>query len=181
MSNPLSHVTKEAIQEAVEPRIVIDEETGCWNWDGRVDRNGYSVLSVRNKDGYKQTFFNGHRIMYRAFVAPIEDAKLVISHKCHNRKCINPDHLDLVTQAENVQEQIARGTHVSQIVPRRRLTDQQRSEIYQLLIDGQSNYAISQLYNITMTNVARYKKNLPKWILEQEEPNNETDDSTPSL
>ncbi|TBO59895.1 HNH endonuclease [Streptomyces kasugaensis] len=57
--------------------------------------NGYARISV---DGERQY---AHRVSYEAFVAPIPDG-LVIDHLCRNRGCVNPEHLDAVTQRVNV-------------------------------------------------------------------------------
>ncbi|HEY1105142.1 MULTISPECIES: HNH endonuclease signature motif containing protein [Streptomyces] len=68
---------------------------GCWQWTGYLMPNGYARISV---DGERQY---AHRVAYEAFVAPIP-AGLVIDHLCRNRGCVNPDHLDAVTQRVNV-------------------------------------------------------------------------------
>ena len=67
----------------------IDEITGCWNWLGSIMKNGYGVDTP-------------HRTMWKRERGPIP-AKMTIDHLCRNRKCINPNHLEVVTQAENVQ------------------------------------------------------------------------------
>ncbi|MFF5568085.1 HNH endonuclease signature motif containing protein [Streptomyces sp. NPDC012623] len=74
---------------------VTDAPGGCWQWTGYLMPNGYARISV---DGERQY---AHRISYEAFVAPIPDG-LVIDHLCRNRGCVNPAHLDAVTQRVNV-------------------------------------------------------------------------------
>lgn len=68
---------------------------GCWQWTGYLMPNGYARISV---DGERQY---AHRVAYEAFAAPIP-ASLVIDHLCRNHGCVNPDHLDAVTQRVNV-------------------------------------------------------------------------------
>jgi hypothetical protein len=68
----------------------------CWEWRGARDPNGYGTFTVARK----VTHF-AHRYAYELFVGPIPEG-LVIDHLCRNRGCINPTHMEPVTNAENV-------------------------------------------------------------------------------
>ena len=69
-------------------------EGGCWEWTAAIDDNGYGRASVDGRMKY------AHRIAYEAFVGPIP-AGLQIDHLCRTRHCVNPAHLEPVTNAEN--------------------------------------------------------------------------------
>ncbi|MEU9606399.1 HNH endonuclease signature motif containing protein [Streptomyces sp. NPDC048057] len=68
---------------------------GCWQWTGYLMPNGYARFSVAGERRY------AHRVAYEAVHGPIPD-RLVIDHLCRNRGCVNPDHLEAVTQRINV-------------------------------------------------------------------------------
>lgn len=67
---------------------------GCWLHAGIVTRAGYAIAN--GSDGRKTL----HRAVYAMVFGPVP-AKMHVDHKCHNRSCINPDHLQLLTPSEN--------------------------------------------------------------------------------
>lgn len=85
----------------------VDESTGCWNWTAHRAKTGYGTLGIRT--GLKQaTPCSAHRESYRHFVGPIP-LGMNVCHKCDNRRCINPAHLWLGTQKENIQDMLSKG------------------------------------------------------------------------
>lgn len=80
-------------------------ENGCWEWVGYYGSGGYGMMS---KDGKNQ---RAHRISYEAHKGPIPKGN-VVRHTCDNPACINPDHLILGTQKDNVADREARGRRV---------------------------------------------------------------------
>lgn len=73
-------------------------ETGCWEWRGKLNHQGYGRICVSRAAGDQQV----HRVAYETFVGPIPEG-LQLDHKCRNRKCCNPEHLEPVTARENVR------------------------------------------------------------------------------
>lgn len=77
------------------------EASGCWNYTGTFNKgNGYGRIL--------QT--TSHRYYYEALVGEIP-AGLQIDHLCRNIRCVNPDHLEPVTNAENARRRSAVLTH----------------------------------------------------------------------
>lgn len=96
---PLDHPTRYERGLSFAERImryVIETPTGCWEWQGARDSNGYGQLNVRN------SILGAHRVAYETFVGPIPEG-LHLDHLCVNPPCVNPDHLEPVTNAENVR------------------------------------------------------------------------------
>lgn len=79
-----------------------ETETGCWEFRGS-----------RDNDGYGQLWFEGqneraHRASYLTNHGPIA-AEMVVRHKCDNPPCVNPAHLELGTVADNNRDRAVRG------------------------------------------------------------------------
>lgn len=75
-------------------------EDDCMFWAGRTTPNGYGFIGVKNDEG-KWTSAIVHRYIYKTTVKDIPK-ELVLDHLCRNRLCINTDHLEPVTNTENL-------------------------------------------------------------------------------
>lgn len=85
------------MQKRITPeKYIVNPETGCWEWAERVNGDGYGYGFERGKQFY------AHRRAYEELVGPIP-ANFDIDHLCRNRKCMNPEHLEPVTHAENIR------------------------------------------------------------------------------
>lgn len=70
--------------------------SGCWLWNGHLDRGGYGKFYV----GHRQ--MRAHRVSL-VLLSGIEiPDKMVVHHKCAVRSCVNPDHLEITTSFDNV-------------------------------------------------------------------------------
>lgn len=92
-------------------KITVDPATGCWPWAGALNNNGYGQFNTGGPEGLAYA----HRWSYEHFVGAIPEG-LTLDHLCHthdrecpgglacpHRRCVNPDHLEPVTQVENMR------------------------------------------------------------------------------
>lgn len=86
------------------PKVDKTAPSGCWLWTASKNEHGYGHFSLSHADACK-----AHRFAYLAVVGPIPEG-LVLDHLCRNRACVNPDHLEPVTQRTNARRGEA-GTH----------------------------------------------------------------------
>ncbi len=107
-SNKFTPRVRGTIRERFEAKVFYEPNCGCWLWGG--DTNGYyGSLSVRENG--RQRRILAHRLSYELHRGPIPSG-LVIDHKCRMLLCVNPHHLEAVSQAENVSRvpAISRGS-----------------------------------------------------------------------
>lgn len=119
--------------ERFRSKYTIAPNTGCWQWLGSLDRDGYGTFYLRRKRR------RAHRVAWFAMNGPI-DPGLVVNHTCGNRACVNPQHLNAITATENAlrdsrslsyvnsqKEKCPRGHYYDRAYPVRRTGRTQRA------------------------------------------------------
>lgn len=127
------------------------DENGCWN-----------CTSHRTSNGYPGFYRNGrhmrlNRYMWETLNGPIPDG-LLVRHRCDNRRCINPEHLEVGTAKENHDDMVSRGRRGSsgrkgEMNHQAKLRDADIPDILRRLAGGESQASIARDYKVNRVRI----------------------------
>lgn len=120
-----------------DKRFIVDPVSGCWIWQRSKTPEGYPKLM--RVDGIR---YAPHRYYYQQKYGPIPDG-YALDHLCKTRLCVNPDHLQPVTQTEN--------TRRSSIA---KLTTQDAANIKGMFAQGYSKRRLARMFSVTPSTIA---------------------------
>jgi len=102
-----------------------EPNTGCWLWGG-TNLMAYGAMYFEGKQRY------AHRVSYSLFKGPVPEGMSVL-HKCDTPMCVNPDHLYLGTQQDNMKDKLVRGRNIYGLQHhKRKLTPEAINDILRL-------------------------------------------------
>lgn len=123
---------------------IVDQETGCWNWTGTMTR-GYGKFTLTS--GNTQITIGAHRLVWRLYGGAKIGSTHQLDHVCRNRKCVNPEHMEIVTISENNRRK-----------PATRLTEAVVTQIRSELSSGAHYKVIAAKYGLTMGHVINIRE-----------------------
>lgn len=125
----------------------------CIEYTGTIDPTGYGVIQVNRKRT------KAHRLSFELHNGPIPTG-MMVRHKCDNRPCINPAHLELGGQMENMADMVDRGRSLpGERQPNAKLTDEQVVVILDRLNNGETQRSLSIEYGVSHTTIYEIANN----------------------
>ena len=142
----------------------VEFTSNCWIWRAYKNSDGYGTIR------YKGKMWKAHRLSYFLHHGDIGD-KLVM-HSCDNPSCVNPGHLSLGTNKDNMSDRGDRGRTnrpVGEKNPKAKLTEQKVKEI-KMLFNKLKRKEIAKLYNVKIATIddIKYNKRWKHVITEKE-------------
>lgn len=132
-------------------------KSSCVIFDGYINDKGYGVDRINGRR------VKAHRLSYCiAHGISIDELDgVVIRHKCDNPSCVNPNHLEPGTQAENILDMMRRGRHISpagESSGNAKLSSSQVGEIRESYIRNsstQGTYALAKKYGVSPSHIGK--------------------------
>jgi hypothetical protein len=134
----------------------VDKSGGCWLWTACRDGNGYGWFGIGSKKCGGFRMVRTHRFAWELTNGPIPDS-MCVCHRCDIRHCVNPAHLFLGTDADNVHDRDTKGRGAfGEKQGSAKLTEQDVLEIRALAASGQKNVALATRFGVgrrTINNI----------------------------
>lgn len=134
------------------PIEYVVNENGCHICTSHAkDTSGYPSMSYRDKKT------RIHRYIYEQHYGSIPKG-MVIRHKCDDRACINPLHLEIGTQNDNIQDMVKRGRIASKVGeknPRAKLTEM---DVKIIRRNKLSSYKLCKLYGVSPSTIRQIRQ-----------------------
>jgi hypothetical protein len=147
---------KTAVNRFLEKVDYNFNENGCLEWIGSLTDKAYGLFSYNGKT------VKAHRFSYELFYEKIPEG-MVVMHSCDNPKCVNPNHLSLGTQEDNIRDMInknrdnkAKGSAVGNS----KLTEDQVKEIKNKINSGMKQRDIAKEYKVAPNTISNIKNGI---------------------
>jgi hypothetical protein len=130
-------------------KVSVGRQDRCWEWKGAFVTDGYGTFHVLGKH------YLAHRFSYMLANQEI-DSDVIVRHKCDNRWCVNPYHLESGTHADNMSDRTMRGrTPKGSRNGNAKLTEE---DVRKIRLDNRPNPRIAADFGVSTDTVSHVKR-----------------------
>lgn len=124
--------------------VEVVTQSGCWIWMAATDKDGYGITTLNTRK------LPAHRAAFRLFRGEVPSDKMVL-HTCDVRCCVNPSHLFLGTNQDNMDDMLRKGRKPGGVAQHlAKLNDRQVAEIRASAL---SSRKLAQVYGVHQTTI----------------------------
>lgn len=142
--------------EYFETRSTPEPMSGCWLWCGAAQSKGYGLFHDDDK-----RLRSAHRGVWEAWKGPIPVGAHVL-HSCDNPACVNPAHLFLGSNTDNMRDKVSKGRQSQakgSLNGQAKLIERDVAIIRMLLDLGVKAHRMATLYNVSEQTISNIKAN----------------------
>lgn len=142
--------------ERFNEMVVVDKATGCWEWQGAKDKDGYGSFRGHTDDGV--LYNRAHRFSIAYFKKEHPSTGENVCHACDNPSCCNPEHLFIGTPKQNQQDKMEKGRgvfHRGEKRPNAKITE---DIVISIRADTRLQKEIAEQYGLTQTTISDIKR-----------------------
>jgi len=158
MKKPRAKRINGSLRDSFMDKFKLDFWTGCWLWTASTDQKGYGHLRHGGKD------YKAHRLSYEFHIGPIPEGEgfhgTCVMHKCDTPGCVNPEHLTLGSNLDNILDMRAKqresrgeSRYNAKLTP---------EDVIKIINDPRDNGQIAQDYPVNRRTISKLK-NGQRW------------------
>jgi hypothetical protein len=129
---------------------------GCWLWTAGHYKNGYGQFCLEHQYQRPQINTQAHRVAYVLTKGDIPQGQVVM-HTCDVRNCVNPAHLLLGDQAENVAYAAVQGHYNGSRPSIQKITD---AQVRDIRASAEKSVRLAERYRVTLTTISLIRRGL---------------------
>lgn len=143
-------ITWDMVPGIIEERSMPEPNTGCWLWMSYGNRKDYGQIVV------SRVTHGAHRASWTVFKGPIP-AGMQVLHKCDTPPCVNPDHLFLGSDLDNVKDRVAKGRSSSSKGTGHHLSKLDDDQVIFIFQSEMKNTVLAKLFGVTRQAIRAIK------------------------
>lgn len=148
-------IITDKLKERFLNKVEMVSESGCWIWMGKCNDRGYGLLRINKKA------VRAHRVSWTIHNGKIP-LPLCVLHSCDTPLCVNPTHLFLGTQADNVADRDKKHRREGLKGEDNNMAKLKKEDILKIRADHRSLLAIAKDYGMTISPISAIK-NYKTW------------------